>query len=156
MKAIFGQYGKVIVLVLAVIPLILFLNPAGDNSFYSIVKKNATPKAGYGKEDNGIVLDEIAARKEPVITIRKTKMKENSSYNFMDYVSVSFQDTNATNQKIFISKIIPPTGNAITDETTLSSPIQVKRGVYIVTYRAQETYKGVTKHYDKSARFIVD
>lgn len=156
MKAIFGQYGKVVVLVLAVTALLAFLNPAWENSFYSIIKMNATPKAEYGKEDNGNVLDDIAARKEPIITVTKTKLKENSSYNFIDYASVSFQDSNATDQKLFISKIILPTGDEITDQTVLSAPIQVKRGLYIVTYRAQETYKGITKHYDQSARFIVD
>lgn len=155
MKAMFGQYSKVVILLLAIISLVLFVFSTGANSFAGQMQVTK-PEASYGKEDNEILMDDIAARKKPVITVTKNKLKRAQSYTFLNFASVKFEDNSATGQKIYVKQIEKPDGSFITDQTTLSNPIKVSRGTYTVTYRAEETYKGAFKFVDHVAKFVVD
>ena len=155
MKAMFGQYGKVAVLVLAVMSLLIFLFSTGENSFTG--KMQATkPEADYGKEDNGDLMDQIAARKPPIITVTQKKLESGQTYQFAELASAEFADEHASNQNLFVKKMVLPNGDIITDKTELASPIKVSSGQYSVTYRAEETFKGALKHSEKTVVFLVD
>ena len=80
MKAFLGQYAKVILIALCVTGLVVFLLSAGGGSFRSYIPE---PVATAGKEDSGVLVDDIAARKAPVITVKKVKLK--AGYKVMLY-----------------------------------------------------------------------
>lgn len=155
MKAMFGQYGKVAVLVLAVMSLLIFLFSTGKNSFTGHMQVTK-PEADYGKEDNSDLMDQIAARKPPIITVTQTKLENGQTYQFADLASAEFVDENASDQKLFVKEMTLPNGDVITDQTQLASPITVSSGQYSVTYRAEEKFKGALKHSEKTVVFLVD
>ena len=151
MKSLFGQYGKLSILAMVIIILLVYVFSADSNGFIGQLQKTA-PKVVYGKDDNEVTLDAINSRKNPVITIATVKLHSNNVYSFIDFAHVEFQDSNATDQKIFVKKVEKPDGSIIEETDSL----RVEKGIYKVLYRAEECYKGVTKYAEKTASFVVD
>lgn len=151
MKAFLGQYAKVILIALCVTGLVVFLLSAGGGSFRSYIPE---PVATAGKEDSGVLVDDIAARKAPVITVKKVKLKAGNSYNLKGASYVSAVDADGDAMTVKIEKIIQPDGSQLS--VPANGIIQAKKGNYKVTYSAQETYKTVVNRSEKTATFVAD
>lgn len=153
MKSVFGQYAKVIILVLVLIPLFVFVF---DGGFISKMPKDEHLEENVtGKEDSDELVSDIAARKKPVISITTKKLKNGENVKFLDFGAVSFADDSAADQKFFVKSIVRPDGTVL-EGAAVPETIRVPRGIFKVTYRAEETYKGTLKYAEKTAQFIVD
>lgn len=151
MKTILGTYAKIIILSIAVIGIVTFLLSSGRGSFQSMIPQ---AKATVGKEDSGKLMDDIAARPAPVITVKKVKLKAGNRYNVKIAAFVSAVDADDEPLSVKIERIIQPDGSEIAVPET--GILQVKKGVYQITYSAQETYKTVIKRSEKTAIIVVD
>ena len=152
MKSFLGNYGKLIILTLAVIGILGFLLSSGSGSFTSMMPK---AEATMGKEDSTELVDDIAARKAPVITVTPKKLTEKNTYRFLDpsFVSAVNADGTTENLTIKVKEVIQPDGSKAPDP---NGEIKVRRGVYKVTYKATEVYKTAKKSSEKTTAFIVD
>lgn len=155
MKSFLGQYGKIIILVLVLMPLLTFM-------FYGGFKE-AMPKDDHlqthvtDKEDSEILVDDIAAREKPELTIRVEKLKYKQYVQFLDFATAKFAPvenlSDVTNQKVIVKRIKTPDDTVLKNQT---EPVRVKHGIYKVTYRAEETYKTALKYTEQTVNFIVD
>lgn len=151
MKTFLGNYAKVVIIALVVTGLVVFLLSTGSGSFRSYIPE---PTATAGKEDSGALMDDIAARKAPVITINKVKLKSGNSYNFKSTTFVSAKDEDGGALSVKIEEIIQPDGTKLT--VPENGIVKVKKGNYRVTYSAQEIYQTVVNRSEKTATFVAD
>lgn len=151
MKTILGTYAKIIILAIAVIGILAFLLSSGSGSFQSMIPQ---AKATAGKEDSGELMDDIAARPAPVITVKKAKLIAGTRYNMKSAAFVSAVNADDEPLSVEIDKVIQPDGSEISVPET--GILQIKKGVYRITYSAQETYKTVINRSEKTAIFVAD
>ena len=104
MKQFLGQYGKVIILMLVVLPILTFLLSTGEGSFAS---KMPEPTSKYQDQDNSVLVSDIAKRQPPTVIIKDMKMKNGQTYNFSSSSFVDYynQDGNKNNTTLEVKKV---------------------------------------------------
>ncbi len=80
LKAVIGEYGKIIVLTVIACILILFMFGGGAKGLEEILKSTG-PKATVGHGDSHELADDIASRNIPVLAVTTKKLKKGMKYN---------------------------------------------------------------------------
>lgn len=152
MKQLLGQYGKVIILMLVVLPILTFLLSTGEGSFAS---KMPEPTSKYQDQDNSVLVSDIAKRQPPTVVIKDMKMKNGQTYNFSSSSFVDYynQDGNKNNTTLEVKKVINKDGLLMENP---SAGFKAKAGFYRVTYQVTEIYKDSKRVTTKDAKFICD
>ena len=151
MKEILGQYGKIVILMIVIIPIIMFLFQT-DSGFIS---KMPEPTSKYGNSNSAELAGDISRREPPTVTIKNLKMKKNQKYQFQSDVFVDYlnQDGNKTNTQLIVKQVIGPDGNKFADP---SAEFVARRGVYKVKYQVTELYRSGKRTTEKDAVYICD
>ena len=152
MKEILGQYAKIVILMIVIVPILLFLFSTGSGSF---VSKMPEPTIKYGNNNSSELVSDISKRKPPTVTIKNFKMTKNQKYQFsndvfLDYVN---QNGNKTNTTLVVKQVIGPDGSEFADP---AAEFVARRGVYKVKYQVTEMYKSGKRTTVKSASYLCD
>lgn len=156
MRALIGEYAKIVILVIAVMGLIIFaFSGAGDGLLGTL--KTVEPKATVGDEDSQLLVSDIVAREAPTLEVNAPKLKAGKTYNLTDktYFRITAENADGEELPITIKKILNQENDDIISSTNPSWFVPNK-GVYKVTYSIEETYLGVTKETTKTYRIVVD
>lgn len=157
MKAVIGEYGKLIILAAIFSSMVLFLFGKGEHGFLGILG-SAAPKATIGTEDAFHTASAIASRSAPELSVRVKKLKRGTAYNLLDPVMFEIIAENEDGEKADLSvvKIIDPKEQDVTDEADTEHFVPKLQGAYRITYRASEIFLGSEKTKEKEYRFIAD
>ncbi len=153
MKGLLGEYGRVVIVLSAVLGILAFLLGAGAGSFSQIIKK---PEASYGKQDSEAIVDDIQDREPPTLEIQGMKLSAGSIYDLSDTGLMGISARNADGQEL------PVTVHEITDkEGRKMDPgsadyFMPERGMYRVVYHTEETYRGAVKAMEETYVFVAD
>lgn len=152
MKQFLGQYGKIIILAIVILPILTFLLSTGEGSFAS---KMPEPTSKYQDADSSVLVGDISKRKPPTVTIKNAKMKKGIRYNFgsSTFVDYANQDGNKNNTTLVIKKVTDPYGSNVASP---SADFVAKKGIYKVKYQVTEVYKSSKRITNKEAKFICD
>lgn len=153
MKTIFGENGVIIVLAIILIPLIQFIFGSGNNQLIGMLD-NASPQATVESRDNFELVEDIGDRENPTITAIQQKFKVGYVYNLLDYIKAENADKEVIS--VDVVKVLNPAKQDITADINLISFQPTDKGVYEITYHAEETYKTVIKKTDKIVSFVSD
>ena len=83
MKAVIGEYGKVIILAVVLGMLVLFLFGRGNHGFLGMISK-ARPEAAVGNEDSFAMAQTVFSRKAPELSVSVRKLQKGREYNLLD------------------------------------------------------------------------
>lgn len=157
MKAVIGEYGKVIILAVLLCSMVLFLFGKGDHGFLGILR-TARPMENLGHEDAFETAKAIASRSAPGLSVRTVKLHEGDRYNLLDteYFQIKAENEDGGKAELSVIKMVDPAGKDITHTTEADQFKPDQKGVYQITYRALDTYLESTKVSEKTYRFIVD
>jgi hypothetical protein len=153
MKSLIGQYGKIIIVVLAAMGILIFAIGQGTGSFQSLLPK---PVASMGKEDSQKELSEIINRPSPMLSVSVNRLNAGTVYNLLDKDYFKIKATNADGKALDVSvqKIVGPDGKDVSVES--ADVFTPDKGVYKVTYYTEEIYQTLTKSTDKTYTFVSD
>lgn len=157
MRAVIGEYGKVIILSALLCLLVMFLFGKGEHGFLGILSQ-AKPVEQVGHEDAFETAEAIALRAVPELSVETKKLKRGVEYNLLDAEMFRIRAENEDGEKVDLSiiKVVDPSGKDISSKTAVKRFLPEEKGTYQVIYRAKETYLGSVKASEKTYRFIVD
>lgn len=157
MKAVIGEYGKIIILAIVLCLLVSFLLGKGDTGFLGMLKA-AKPLETVGHEDSFSAAEAIASRARPKLEITTEKLRQGIAYNLLDTAMFRIKAENEDGEKVDVAviRIINPNEENITDTTIPEHFVPTLAGEYRITYEAKEVYLGSTKTRTKEYRFIAD
>lgn len=153
MKSFLGEYGKIIILAVALIGILAFVFGNSDEQLIGMLRK-AKPKATVENQDNSGIVGDITGRESPVLTIEKRKFQIGNTYNLLD----GTEARNADGQylPVEIEKIMNPENKEITETVDIQNFVPKWRGSYQITYSAEEIYMTVKKKTEKTMVFVAD
>ncbi len=153
MKSFLGEYGKIIILAVALIGILAFVFGNSDEQLMGMLRK-AEPKATVEHQDNSGIVGDITNRKPPILTIEKRTFRVGNTYNLLD----GTEARNADGQylAVEIEKIVNPENKEITETVDIQKFVPKWSGSYQITYSAEETYMTVKKKTEKTMVFVAD
>ena len=153
MKSFLGEYGKIIILTVALIGILAFVFGNSDEQLMGMLRK-AKPKATVENQDNSGSVGDITSREPPILTIEKRKFRVGNTYNLLD----GTEARNADGQylPVKIEKIVNPENKEITEIVDIQNFVPEWSGSYQITYSAEETYMTVKKKTEKTMVFVAD
>lgn len=152
MKQFIGQYGKIIILAIVILPILTFLLSTGKGSFAS---KMPEPTSKYQDADSSVLVGDISKRKPPTVVVNSVKMNEGIRYQFGSntFVDYNNQDGNKNNTTLVVKEVIDPKGKSFANP---SAEFVAIKGVYQVKYQVKEVYRSSDRITIKEAKFICD
>lgn len=153
MKSFLGEYGKIIILAVALIGILAFVFENSDEQLMGMLRK-AEPKATVEHQDNSGIVGDITSRKPPILTIEKRTFRVGNTYSLLD----GTEARNADGQylAVEIEKIVNPENKEITETVDIQNFVPKWSGSYQITYSAEETYMTVKKKTEKTMVFVAD
>lgn len=157
MKAILGEYGKIIILSIVLCSVLVFLFQSTDRGLTGLLSR-AKPAETVGAADTFELAESIFSRKPPELTVAVQKLQKGREYNLLDTNLFQVMASNEEGNPLPVSveRITDPVLKNITDETAPAKFKPELAGPYVVLYRAEENYEGSIKTTEKEYRFIVD
>lgn len=157
LKAVIGEYGKIIVLTVIACILILFMLGGGGKGLEEILKSTG-PKATVGHGDSHELADDIASRNIPVLAVTAKKLKKGMKYNLLHAEAFGIQAENEDGDvlPVSVTKIISPLEEDITATADPQNFIPTQSGIYKIRYSTEENYLGSIKRNEKEYRFVAD
>ena len=157
MKAVIGEYGKIMILAVVFGSMVLFLFGKGDHDFLGIISK-ARPEAAVGNADTFAIAHSVFSRKAPELTVTVKKLQTGREYNIQDSGVFEIKAVNQEGGQVPVTvvRITDPVQQDITDETDPQRFVPTLNGEYRVVYRAEETSQGSTKAREKEYRVLAD
>lgn len=157
LKAVIGEYGKVILLALIFCSTALFLFSKGENGFLGMLG-SAAPIESVGHNDAFEIAGAIAARAVPELSVRVRKLKKGKEYNLLDGAAFEVRAENEEGEKVDVDviKVVNPRGEDITEAIVPQHFIPVYSGAYSITYQAVEVYLGSKKVREREYCFVAD
>lgn len=157
MKAIVGEYGKIIILSIVLCSMLLFLFGGTGGGFMGLLSK-AKPEKTVGSADSFELAEAIFSRKPPVLSVTVQKLDKGREYNLLDAkeFQVKAHSEEGDALPISVERIIDPGQQDITGKTAPEKFVPESMGTYLVLYKAVENYEGSMKITEKEYRFLVD
>ena len=157
MKAVIGEYGKIIIFTIALSILAAFFFERGEDGFLGLLAF-AKPAEQVGNADAFGIVREIVTRKEPELSVCPKKLKKGGTYNLLDITEYEIRAVNEEGERteISVTKIIDPKEKDITAEILPEQFVPVLPGMYQVTYQTAEQFLGSTQTTEKIYRFVTD
>ena len=153
MKALLGTYGKLVVLILALFGTLTFLLGSGDSSFAKQMKK---PVASFKYESSEELVDMIASRADPTLSVDGIKMEHGVIYDLLDADIMNISALNADGETLPVTVTKISNINGYEADPSSASSFLPSRGIYNVVYHTEETFHGVVKSADLTVRYVVD
>lgn len=157
MKAVLGEYGKVILFTVVMGVLLLFLFGGGDTGFLGLLG-GARPEASVGDADSFEIAETIFTRKTPKVFVSVKKLKKGQEYDLLDagIFQIRAEGEDADSVEVSVVKVLDPEKNEVTDSEAPQKFFPVKAGGYYVTYRAEEIFCGSRRQSEKEYCFLVE
>lgn len=157
MKAILGEYGKIIILSIVLSGVLLFLLGGTGKGFMDLLSK-AKPEKTVGCADAFELAEAIFSRKPPVLSVTVQKLERGREYNLLDASQFQVKAYNEEGDRLPISvkRIIDPEQQDITGKIVPEKFVPEYMGTYMILYEAVENYEGSIKTTEKEYRFLVD
>lgn len=153
MKALFSEYGRIVILFIAAGALIFYLFYAGTGGFRQSIP---TSRASYGSKDSHAIVKDIQDRSNPTLTFVKNKLVEGKTYNFYDKSQMGITAENADGNPLDLTIVSMKDYRDVSISKEAAKSYTVSAGYYRVKYRISETYKGVEYSTTKTCMFVVD
>lgn len=157
LKAVIGEYGKVIILALVLCVVVLFLFGKEQAGFLGMLKQ-AKPTESVGNQSAFPMAKAIAERTPPQLSVTVKKLERYGSYNLLDKEGFQIEAVNEDGEmaEVSVIKIVGPGGTELTERADPLSFIPDRRGEYHITYQAKESYLGSIKKTEKVYCFVAD
>lgn len=157
MKAVIGEYGKVIILTILLGGMVLFLFGKGESGFLGILSQ-ARPVEKVGHEDAFDLAEAIASKAAPTLSVGPKKLVLGTRYDLLDqeYFDIKTENGKGEKAKLSVIKVMAPDGQDLTEVTKAEQFVPELKGEYRITYKASGAYLGSVKTREKTYRFIVD
>ena len=141
MKAVIGEYGKVIILAVVLGMLVLFLFGRGNHGFLGMISK-ARPEAAVA----------------PELSVSVRKLQKGRKYNLLDSGLFEIKAVNQEGEAVPVTivKLTAPGQQDITGETDPRMFVPFISGEYQITYRAEESFQGSMRAKEKKYSVLVD
>lgn len=158
MKAILGEYGKIIILSIVLCGVLPFLFQSTDNKGFAGLLSKAKPTATVGRADTFELAEAIFSRKPPELTVTVQKLQRGREYDLLDAGLFQVMGSNEAGEPLPVSveRITDPMLKNITNEAAPAKFKPELSGPYVVLYRTEENFEGSIKTTEKEYRFIVD
>lgn len=155
MKALIGEYGRIILLVIVSVGVILFLFGRNQTGFLGMLHE-AKPIANVGNDDSIQLVDDLSKREVPLLSIKTPKLSVNKTYNLLDKTFFNIKAFNADGEEMPVSIVsVKKDGSEIKDTIELDK-FHPKKGSYHVTYHTEEIYKTLKKEANKTIILVAD
>lgn len=157
MKAVLGEYGKVILFTVVIGALLLFLSGRDSSGFWGLLGA-ARPEASVGDADSFEVTETIFTRRMPEVFVSVKKLKRGQEYDLLDVETfqIRVEGEDADSVEVSVVKVLDPEKIDITNPEAAQKFSPVKSGAYYVTYRAEEMFCGSRKQSEKEYCFLVE
>lgn len=157
MKAVLGEYGKLIVMAIVLCSILPVLFGEGKSGLIGMLR-TAGPVENIGDADTFSLVQSIFTRKPPTLKVEVKKLNIEQEYNLLDAEEFQIEGNNQEGETvdILIWQIINPEKKDITKDVKPEKFIPLMAGEYSVVYQAREDYKGSVKTVEKEYRFIAD
>lgn len=157
MKAVIGEYGKVIILAVVLGMLVLFLFGRGNHGFLGMISK-ARPEAAVGNEDSFAMAQTVFSRKVPELSVSVRKLQKGREYNLLDSGLFEIRAVNPEGEEVPVTivKLTAPGQQDITGKTDPRRFVPSISGEYQITYRAEESFQGSIRAKEKKYSVLVD
>lgn len=157
LKAVIGEYGKIIMLAVVLCAIVLFLFGKDQAGFMGMLKQ-AKPVESVGHKSAFQMARAIAQRMPPKLSVTARKLNRNEVYNLLDEAMFAIKATNEDGEKVKVSVVsmIDPAGMQITESKDPHCFVPDRQGKYYVTYQAEESYLGSIKTTEKVYCFVAD
>ena len=117
------------------------------------------PKSFLKATDNSDFLVQLKPRPDPVLTVSVSKLKYQRRYDLLHGKEISARAVDADGRELPVSviKLIAPDGSQLEKELNPEAFWTAQRGVYEITYQAEENYQGAyIRKVTKVCRVTVD
>ena len=148
MKSWIGEYGKIAAMAIILAVLFAFVWNRTDQ-----------PKSFLKATDNSDFLVQLKPRPDPVLTVSVSKLKYQRRYDLLHGKEISARAVDADGRELPVSviKLIAPDGSQLEKELNPEAFWTAQRGVYEITYQAEENYQGAyIRKVTKVCRVTVD
>ncbi len=107
--------------------------------------QKAEPKSFLKATDNSDFLVQLKPRPDPVLTVSVSKLKYQRRYDLLHGKEISARAVDADGRELPVSviKLIAPDGSQLEKELNPEAFWTAQRGVYEITYQAEETIRGL-------------
>ena len=160
MRAILGEYGKVIVCAIVILSVFGYCFTLKSGS---VAASLPSPTVTVKSDDSFNLVDDVSKRAYPTITVPKAdcKLKIKRTYNLLNQNTVHVSATNADGNALSysVTRIEFPDGTVKEKEAAESSAYSVSSnttGTMKVTYMTKETYNGRELKTEKTVQFLFD
>lgn len=156
MRAILGEYGKVIICVIVTGIIFAYCFSLQSNS---VAASLPSPEVKVKSEDSLSLVQDVSGRAKPTITVQSTKLAKNTVYNLLNASVVTAKNVNGTVLTCKVIRLEYPDGTVKTDGTAdnfAKAFVSNKEGTAKVTYQAKENYKGRELITEKTFAFVID
>ena len=129
-----------------------------DHGYLGALSK-AEPKSFLKATDNSDFLVQLKPRPDPVLTVSVSKLKYQRRYDLLHGKEISARAVDADGRELPVSviKLIAPDGSQLEKELNPEAFWTAQRGVYEITYQAEENYQGAyIRKVTKVCRVTVD
>lgn len=157
MKTVLGEYGKLIILAIALCGMILILFGKGEDSLRGLLK-NVRPSGTLGHEDTFVLAESILSRQPPELSVTVKKLHKGQEYDLLgtEAFYIEAKNPEGKNAEVSVVRIIGPGQQDITKEVVPKKFTPALPGEYRITYQAADSYQGSIKTTEKEYCFVVD
>lgn len=157
MKTILGEYGKLIILTIALCGMTLILFGKREDSLRGLLK-NVRPSGTLGHEDTFVLAESILSRQHPELTVTVKKLHKGQEYNLLnsEVFYIEAKNPEGKNVEVSVIKMTGPGQQDITKEVVPEKFTPALPGEYRITYQAADSYQGSIKTTEKEYCFVVD
>ena len=158
MKNWIGEYGKIAAMTVLLVLLFGFVWNRTEHGYLGTLSK-AEPKSFLKVTDNADFLVQLKPRPNPVLTVSVSKLKHQSTYDLVKGKEISARAVDADGKElpVRVIRLMAPNGSEMENGWNPESFLAEQRGVYEITYQAEENYQGAyIRRVEKTCRFTVD
>lgn len=140
MKSMLGEYGKLIILVIAAVGLFVYFLGTGFRSQMQVVKPQENLKAASQSE-------KLAAQQDgekATLTVRTEKLKIGEQYDLLSFCTEAYGKEDGR-FPVEVVQITTPEGKNLMEGEVACDPgafVPEEKGVYAVVYQASQWYQG--------------
>lgn len=156
MRAILGEYGKVIICVIVTGIIFAYCFSLQSNS---VAASLPSPEVKVKSEDSLSLVGDVSGRLAPVITVQSKKLSKNTVCNLLDAGVVTAQNADGTALTCTVTRLEYPDGTVKTGtdaDNFAKAFVSSREGTAKVTYRTTENYKGRELVTEKTFTFVID
>ena len=158
MKSFMAEYGRMIVLSILLAIMFAFLWSRTESGYLGMLS-DTKPKLLLKENDNVDDLVQLRPRPEPVLSVSVSKLEYQREYDLIHgkEIHASAADADGNSLPVCAINLVAPDGSVLEDDWNPEKFYTDQRGVYEITYQAEENYQGAyIKKVKKTCRFIVD